>query len=65
MSDDKDDDSIINPHPISITALAPTFEGIDVNDLETVFEAAPKDAKWIIEQLTKFVSEALVPKHPF
>ncbi len=65
FADDKDDDHIINPHPISITALAPTFEGIDVNDLETVFEAAPKDAKWIIKQLTKFVSEDLGSRASF
>ena len=50
--DDSDDEFSIDPHPITITdPILPTFEGIPVQDLETVFSAAPRSAQFIVEQL--------------
>ncbi len=52
FADDKDDSLIIEPNPIAITTSTPTFEGIDIADLEMVLESAPKKAQWIIKDLT-------------
>lgn len=51
FADDKDDSVIVEPHPIAITNILPTFEGIDIADLEMVLESAPKDVGWIIKDL--------------
>jgi len=51
FADDKDDSLIIEPNPISITMVTPTFEGIAIKDLEMVLESAPDDAKWIVKDL--------------
>jgi len=56
FANDVNNSSTVEPNPTIITPEL-NFEGIDINDLETIFNAAPKEAKWIFKRLTKFNTE--------
>lgn len=58
FADDPDDEKIIVPNPIAISDETQTvFDGIPVQDLETIFQAAPPKAKCIVKRIKSSLSK--------